>query len=71
MYIADAFGYLGSVLVLFIKEFIGINSSWISFFMNAVLLISLFGIAGTIVSAIYFRKKYSSLQSTFEKSYGR
>jgi hypothetical protein len=71
MYIADAFGYLGSVLVLFTKEFIGVTSSWTSFFMNAVLIISLFGIAGTIVSAIYFGKKYSSLQSTLEKGYGR
>lgn len=32
MYIADAFGYLGTVLVLLIKEFYAIEYSWVSFF---------------------------------------
>ncbi len=32
MYIADAFGYLGTVAVLLIKEFIPISYSWINFF---------------------------------------
>lgn len=60
MYIADAFGYLGSVLVLFIKQFFGLHLSWTNFFVDAVFIISSFGIAGTIVAAIYFRKKYYS-----------
>ena len=32
IYIADAFGYLGTVLVLLIKEFITIKYSWVDFF---------------------------------------
>lgn len=32
MYIADAFGYLGTVLVLLIKEFYAIKYPWVSFF---------------------------------------
>ena len=32
MYIADAFGYLGTVVVLLIKEFITIEYNWVSFF---------------------------------------
>ncbi|MFM9945991.1 MAG: DUF5690 family protein [Bacteroidia bacterium] len=32
MYIADAFGYLGTVLVLLVKEFITIKYSWVDFF---------------------------------------
>jgi len=64
MYIADAFGYLGSVMVLFIKEFIGVKLSWTAFFTNAVIIISLVGIAGTIIAAFYFRKKYVTLPST-------
>jgi MFS family permease len=32
MYIADAFGYLGTVLVLLIKEFITIKYAWVPFF---------------------------------------
>jgi hypothetical protein len=60
MYIADAFGYLGSVLVLFIKQFIGLRLSWTHFFIDAILGISVFGIAGTLLAAVYFRKKYFS-----------
>lgn len=32
LYIADSFGYLGTVLVLLIKEFIPIKYNWVSFF---------------------------------------
>ncbi len=63
MYIADSFGYLGSVLVLFLKQFIGLKLSWTSFFIDAVLIISLVGIAGTILAALYFRKRYTLLQA--------
>ncbi|HEY6975006.1 MAG TPA: DUF5690 family protein [Chitinophagaceae bacterium] len=69
MYIADAFGYMGSVLILFIKNFIGVNLSWTSFFTQAVIFISIIGIAGTIVAAVYFRKKYLSVQSSLQTSY--
>lgn len=69
MYIADAFGYLGSVLVLFLKEFIGVKLSWTSFFTNAVIIISVIGIAGTIIAAFYFKRKYLSDQSTRQSSY--
>lgn len=60
MYIADAFGYLGSVMVLFLKEFIGVQLSWTSFFTGAVLIISVVGITGTAIAALYFRKKFVS-----------
>lgn len=50
MYIADAFGYLGTVLVLLIKEFIPIHYSWINFFSflfyTATVLGSVFILAG-------------------------
>jgi MFS family permease len=62
MYIADAFGYLGSVAVLFVKQFLGLHVSWTAFFVNAVLIICTFGIAGTIIAAIYFRNKYYTNQ---------
>ena len=58
MYVADAFGYLGSVTVLFVKQFIGLHVSWTTFFINAVLIICIFGIAGTIIAATYFKNKY-------------
>jgi len=49
MYIADAFGYLGTVLVLLLKEFVHFQNNWSSFFC------SLFYIAGSagIVLVLY------------------
>jgi hypothetical protein len=32
MYLADAFGYLGTVVVLLIKEFVKIHYTWVDFF---------------------------------------
>lgn len=62
MYIADSFGYLGSVTLLFAKEFIGMQLSWTNFFINAVIFISIVGITGTAIAAIYFKRKYLSVQ---------
>ncbi len=61
MYISDAFGYLGSVLILFLKEFSGVQLSWTDFFIRAVLLITSVGIAGTIIAAVYFKQKHKLL----------
>lgn len=58
MYVADAFGYLGSVLVLFLKEFMGVKLSWTNFFTDAVIIISIIGILGTSIAAFYFKRKY-------------
>ncbi|CAN5505973.1 DUF5690 family protein [soil metagenome] len=70
MYIADAFGYLGSVAILFAKEFIGVQLSWTNFFTDAVLIISVIGIAGTAVAAVYFKRKFLSVQSIAPAVYG-
>ncbi len=61
MYISDAFGYLGSVLILFLKEFSGVQLSWTEFFINAVFIVTIIGIAGTIIAAIYFKRKHKLL----------
>ena len=49
MYIADAFGYLGTVIVLLIKEFIPLQYSWIDFFS---ILFYTAGIAGVVLISI-------------------
>ena len=58
MYIADSFGYLGSILVLLCKEFTGLKVSWTGFFINAILAVSIAGIVGTLLAAVYFKRKY-------------
>lgn len=57
MYLADSFGYLGSVSVLFYKEFGQKDLSWISFFQQASLFVSLGGVVMMICSLIYFERK--------------
>lgn len=43
MYIADAFGYLGTVLVLLIKEFVPLKYSWVNFFSGLFYAAAIFG----------------------------
>jgi MFS family permease len=57
MYLADAFGYLGSIGVLYIKEFIGIQISWLTFFMQSGYFISMCGTLLMTASMVYFYQK--------------
>ncbi|MBA4167941.1 MAG: hypothetical protein H0X41_10435, partial [Chitinophagaceae bacterium] len=58
IYFADAFGYLGSVLVMLGKEFLPMRISWSQFYSHGVAVVALIGIAGTCYSFAYFYKKY-------------
>jgi hypothetical protein len=58
IYVADAFGYLGSVGVLITKEILHVKLRWTSFYSYGVAFLSIVGVAGTIVSLIYFSTKY-------------
>lgn len=60
IYVADAFGYLGSDVILLVKNFGNVSLSWTSFFIDMVFVISLTGIVLTSLSALYFHKKYRS-----------
>ncbi|MEZ4973803.1 MAG: DUF5690 family protein [Cyclobacteriaceae bacterium] len=57
MYVADAFGYLGSVGVMFFKEFGFANLSWLSFFIKAGYATSIVGSLLTFGSLVYFIEK--------------
>lgn len=61
MYISDAFGYLGSMLILFLKEFSNLQLSWTNFFIDAVFTVTIIGIVGTAIAAIYFKQKHKTL----------
>jgi hypothetical protein len=58
IYVADSFGYLGSDLVLLIKNFMHLEISWTLFFTRMVLIVSLIGIILVGLSAAYFHKRY-------------
>ncbi len=61
MYLADSIGYLGSVSVLFYKQFGQPQLSWLEFFMNGAYILSVIGSLLAIASMIYFQKKKRNL----------
>jgi len=58
IYIADSFGYLGSVGVLFFKEFGQAELSWLDFFISSGYIISVFGTLLIAGSMLYFHVKH-------------
>jgi hypothetical protein len=58
IYVADSFGYLGSVIVLVSKEVLRVKLPWTAFYAHAVAGLSVLGIAGTLYSLFYFTSKY-------------
>jgi hypothetical protein len=58
IYIADAFGYLGTVAVLLIKEFVRIKYTWVDFFTGMFYVAAVAGIVLVLWSAILFARIY-------------
>ena len=65
IYVADSFGYLGSVLVLFSKEFLKLHLKWSAFYSQGVVIFSIIGIAGTIWSLFYFSRKFKKMNPAY------
>lgn len=57
MYIIDSFGYVTSVVLLFIKNFGTVNMTWEAFYNIASYVMGASGIALTILSMIYYTLK--------------
>lgn len=60
IYLADSFGYLGSVGVLLTKTLFRIQANWLQFYTQLVLITGCVGIIGTVISIVYFMRKYRS-----------
>ena len=61
IYVADSFGYLGSVGVLVTKEILHIKLQWVDFYSQGVIVLSVVGIMGAILSLIYFSNKHKKM----------
>jgi hypothetical protein len=59
IYVVDAFGYLGSIAVLFFKEFGYANIGWTDFFIRIGYAISVVGGVLIISSMVYFYTKHN------------
>ncbi len=68
MYISDSFGYLGSLAVLFFKNFMAPALSWTGFFVRSGIWLSLLGIILVSFAIRYFHHKYN--YKTIIKTYG-
>ncbi|MCS6934156.1 MAG: DUF5690 family protein [Chitinophagales bacterium] len=58
MYVADSFGYLGSIAVLLFREFFKVPMSWTHFFQHALLVASIAGTVLIAASYVYFSWRY-------------
>ena len=61
IYIADAFGYVGSIGVLLSKEIFKVKLNWVTFFSSSVMILSVVGVVLTFYSLYYFSKKYRKI----------
>ncbi|MBU7577903.1 MAG: hypothetical protein KAF40_07565 [Flavihumibacter sp.] len=59
IYLADSFGYLGSVTVLLSKSVFNIQLSWLNFYQELVLVTGIVGLIATAASMFYFRNKFN------------
>lgn len=60
MYVADAFGYVGSVAVLFLKEFTSSNVTHIDIFIYGAYSLAAIGAILIVGSMIYFHRKHKT-----------
>ena len=64
MYVADAFGYLGSVGILFYKNFSSPNLDWLNFILNVSYAVGLLIVAFCLLAFIYFRIRQKRMPTT-------
>lgn len=67
IYLADSYGYLGSVAVILAKSVFHIQLSWTRFYSFGVMVLSIVGVLGTLISAWYFNSMYNNKFHTDEK----
>lgn len=58
IYVSDAFGYLGSLGVVFYKNFFSPKLTWIQFFVQSGFWFSIAGVFMMIFAILYFKRKY-------------
>lgn len=58
MYLADSFGYAGTMLVMLAKELLTLEANWPAFYARAALFCAIVGVSGVLFSLAYFNRKY-------------
>jgi MFS family permease len=60
MYLADSFGYLGSVAVTLVKGFVGLHISWVQFFSIALYVSVGVGFLCVAGAMLYYHRKFKT-----------
>jgi hypothetical protein len=63
MYFADAFGYLGSTVVMCSKALLRIDFNWSRLYSQGAVIASATGLVAISLSFIYFNRKYRMIQN--------
>ncbi|MEQ5792251.1 hypothetical protein J4E06_14380 [Muricauda sp. NFXS6] len=71
IYIADAFGYVGSILVLLYKNFGQANVSWLNFFIYGTYAVAFIGICSTLILYFHFTALNKTEQLKKQLDYGQ
>tara|TARA_R110002012_G_scaffold61085_1_gene160119 strand:+ start:4838 stop:6133 length:1296 start_codon:yes stop_codon:yes gene_type:complete len=71
IYIADAFGYVGSILVLLYKNFGQANVSWLNFFIYGTYAVAFIGICSTLILYFHFTALSKTEQLKKQLDYGQ
>ena len=71
IYIADSFGYIGSVFVLLYKNFGQANVSWLNFFVYGTYAVALIGICSTIILFVHFVSRRKAEPLNKQLDYGQ
>lgn len=58
IYIADSFGYLGSMAVLLYKNFGQARISWLQFFIESIYILAILGVLVSVLSLLFFHRKF-------------
>ncbi|WP_431163043.1 DUF5690 family protein [Flagellimonas beolgyonensis] len=71
IYIADAFGYVGSVLVLLLKNFGQAKVSWLNFFVYGTYAVALIGLVVTVALFFHFADRHRTEKLNKQLDYGK
>lgn len=61
IYLADSFGYLGTIGVFMVKNFISVDTSWTSMLMHTAIISGAISMLSVFAVYIYFKKQLNSL----------
>jgi len=62
-YFMDSVGYMGSCFIIFNKEIFSPKLNWLNYFLQVSFILGVAGIISTIISWLYFNKKYKTITS--------